>query len=65
MLTMLTKLAALLQRRWAPAFPLPACGERVRVRGITDAAGGAPPSVLPDISPTRGEIDSWSRPVPL
>ncbi|MBO9124610.1 MULTISPECIES: cobaltochelatase subunit CobN [unclassified Rhizobium] len=24
-----------------------------------DVVGGLPPSVLPDISPTRGEIDSW------
>jgi cobalamin biosynthesis protein CobC len=32
---------------------------RVAARDWYVAAGGVPPSVLPDISPTRGENDSW------
>jgi cobaltochelatase CobN len=31
---------------------------------VGSLAGGVPPSVLPDISPTGGEIDSWSAPQP-
>ncbi len=41
--------------RWRGIYAGPA-----EAAGTSEAGGTAPPSVLPDISPTRGEIGSFN-----
>ncbi|BCG74706.1 hypothetical protein MesoLj113a_58640 [Mesorhizobium sp. 113-1-2] len=36
------------------------CAGSAEAAGTSEAGGTAPPSVLPDISPTRGEIGSFN-----